>query len=50
MKKWALRIALSLLVPAAPAVAQFAGPSVQGDPPSHDRVANYFAHAGYARS
>ena len=38
MKKWALRIALSLRMLAAPAVAQFVGPSVQGDPPSHDRV------------
>jgi hypothetical protein len=30
MKKWPLRIALSLRVLAAPAVAQFGGPSVQG--------------------
>jgi hypothetical protein len=38
MKKWALRIAVSLKVLAAPPVAQFVGPSVQGDRPSHDRV------------
>jgi hypothetical protein len=38
MKKWPLRIALSLRVLAARAVAQFGGPSVQGDSQSHDRV------------
>jgi uncharacterized protein (UPF0147 family) len=38
MKKWLLRIALSLRVQAAPAVAQFVGSSVQGNPPSHGRV------------
>jgi hypothetical protein len=36
MKKWPLRIALSLRVLAAPAVTQFGGPSVQGDPQLHD--------------
>jgi hypothetical protein len=83
MKKWPLRIALSLRVLAAPAVAQFGGPSVQGIlnrtigsrrrgssmarsmanlpeqaiddalellPTLITECANYFAHAGYARS
>src|SRR5215208_4881089 len=34
----ALRIALSLRVLAAPAVARFCGSSVQGEPPSHHLV------------
>ena len=32
MKKWALPIVLSLSMPAAPAVAQFVGPFVEGKP------------------